>query len=98
MKRIIVLIMSLAIALSLLACSSDDVSVSKTGTNTGKTTVNSDSGSLKVKFIYVGPIGDGYTFVHDKGRLAVEAELGVETMYGISAWGRECEISCSEYD
>ena len=39
---------------------------------------------LKVGFIYVGPVGDhGWTYMHDKGRLAVEKELGdkVETMY-----------------
>ncbi|MEM9967351.1 MAG: BMP family ABC transporter substrate-binding protein [Pseudomonadota bacterium] len=38
----------------------------------------------KVGFVYVGPIGDGgWTYEHDKGRLAVEAALGdqVETVY-----------------
>jgi simple sugar transport system substrate-binding protein len=38
----------------------------------------------KVGFIYVGPIGDGgWTYEHDKGRLAVEAKFGdaVETVY-----------------
>jgi simple sugar transport system substrate-binding protein len=38
----------------------------------------------KVGFIYVGPIGDGgWTYEHDKGRLAVEAAFGdkVETVY-----------------
>ncbi|MEJ6399082.1 BMP family ABC transporter substrate-binding protein [Yoonia sp. 208BN28-4] len=38
----------------------------------------------KVGFVYVGPIGDGgWTYEHDKGRLAVEAEFGdsVETIY-----------------
>ncbi len=38
----------------------------------------------KVGFIYVGPIGDGgWTYEHDKGRLAVEAHFGdaVETTY-----------------
>ncbi|HAW49225.1 MAG TPA: BMP family ABC transporter substrate-binding protein [Roseovarius sp.] len=38
----------------------------------------------KVGFIYVGPIGDGgWTYEHDKGRLAVEAHFGdqVETIY-----------------
>ena len=38
----------------------------------------------KVGFIYVGPIGDGgWTFEHDKGRLAVESHFGdaVETVY-----------------
>lgn len=39
---------------------------------------------LKVGFIYVGPIGDhGWSYQHDQGRLAIEAELGdaVETFY-----------------
>ena len=39
---------------------------------------------LKVGFIYVGPIGDhGWTYMHDKGRLAVEKAFGdkVETTY-----------------
>ena len=39
---------------------------------------------LKVGFIYIGPIGDhGWTYAHDQGRLALEAELGdmVETVY-----------------
>jgi simple sugar transport system substrate-binding protein len=38
----------------------------------------------KVGFIYVGPVGDGgWTFTHDQGRLAVEAEFGdaVETVF-----------------
>lgn len=37
---------------------------------------------VKVGFIYVGPIGDGgYTYAHDLGRLYLEEELGVETIY-----------------
>lgn len=39
---------------------------------------------LKVGFIYVGPVGDfGWTYEHDQGRQAVEAEFGdaVETTY-----------------
>ncbi|MDP6969897.1 MAG: BMP family ABC transporter substrate-binding protein [Gammaproteobacteria bacterium] len=39
---------------------------------------------LKVGFIYIGPPGDhGWTYQHDQGRKAVEAELGdqVETVY-----------------
>ncbi len=40
--------------------------------------------TTKVGFVYVGPVGDGgWTYEHDKGRLAVEAEFGdaVETTY-----------------
>jgi simple sugar transport system substrate-binding protein len=39
---------------------------------------------VKVGFVYVGPVGDGgWTYEHDKGRQAVEAEFGdkVETVY-----------------
>ncbi|MDP6191146.1 MAG: BMP family ABC transporter substrate-binding protein, partial [Gammaproteobacteria bacterium] len=39
---------------------------------------------LKVGFIYIGPPGDhGWTYQHDQGRKAVEAQLGdqVETVY-----------------
>jgi len=39
---------------------------------------------LKVGFVYVGPIGDGgWTYQHEQGRLAVEAEFGdaVETVF-----------------
>ena len=36
---------------------------------------------LKVAFLYVGPIGDlGYSYAHDQGRLALEAE-GISTTY-----------------
>ncbi len=41
-------------------------------------------GPVKVGFIYVGPVGDGgWTYEHDQGRKAVEAEFGdkVETVY-----------------
>ena len=40
--------------------------------------------SVKAGFIYVGPIGDGgWTYQHDQGRLALEAEFGdrVETVF-----------------
>ncbi|HGG04238.1 MAG TPA: BMP family ABC transporter substrate-binding protein [Aliiroseovarius sp.] len=39
---------------------------------------------VKVGFIYVGPVGDGgWTYQHDQGRQAIEAEFGdqVETVY-----------------
>jgi basic membrane protein A len=37
---------------------------------------------LKMGFVYIGPVGDGgWTFEHDKGRLAAEKELGIETTF-----------------
>ena len=41
-----------------------------------------DKKSLKVAFVYVGPIGDlGWTYAHDQGRLAVEELPDVETVF-----------------
>ena len=52
---------------------------------------------LKVGFIYVGPIGDhGWTYMHDKSRLAVEKAFGdkVETVYLESVkYGPDAEIA-----
>ena len=37
---------------------------------------------LKAAFVYVAPIGDlGWTWAHEQGRLMLEEELGVETVY-----------------
>ncbi|SEQ49162.1 BMP family ABC transporter substrate-binding protein [Thalassovita taeanensis] len=44
----------------------------------------SHGGKTKVGFVFVGPVGDGgWTYEHNKGRLAVEAEFGdkVETVF-----------------
>lgn len=48
------------------------------------TTGASAADKTKVGFVYVGPVGDGgWTYEHDQGRKAVEAEFGdkVETVY-----------------
>jgi simple sugar transport system substrate-binding protein len=38
-----------------------------------------EAGPLKVAFAYVGPVGDaGWTFAHDNGRKAIEAEFGAK--------------------
>ncbi|MBU5485377.1 BMP family ABC transporter substrate-binding protein [Clostridium sp. MSJ-11] len=43
---------------------------------------NKDKNEIKVGFIYVGPTTDGgYTYTHDQGRLYLEKELNVPTMY-----------------
>lgn len=40
------------------------------------------SDEMTVGFIYVGPIGDGgWTYSHDQGRLYLEEQLGVKTLY-----------------
>lgn len=48
---------------------------------------------MVVGFIYVGPIGDGgWSYAHDQGRLYLEKELGVKTLYQESVpETQECE-------
>jgi len=42
----------------------------------------SASDEFTVGFIFVGPIGDGgWTYAHNEGRLALEEQLGVKTLY-----------------
>ena len=50
----------------------------------GFATSSVDNPHITVGFVYVGPIGDhGWTYMHDKGRLAIEEEFGdmVKTVY-----------------
>jgi basic membrane protein A len=51
---------------------------------TGLATAAMAEDPLKIGFVYIGPVGDGgWTYQHDQGRLAVEAEFGdrVETIF-----------------
>ncbi|MEJ7839384.1 MAG: BMP family ABC transporter substrate-binding protein [Thermomicrobiales bacterium] len=51
-------------------------------TKLGGRSVSAQDAAFKAAFIYVGPIGDGgYTFAHDQGRLALEANTGITTAY-----------------
>ncbi len=50
----------------------------------GLSTAGFADDKTKVGFVYVGPVGDGgWTFTHDQGRKAIEAEFGdaVETVF-----------------
>lgn len=91
MKKIIGLLLILVLSLSLVACSTSNPKqdAKQDASNMEDTQKQGENRSeqkpLKVGFIYVGPIGDGgYTYAHDQGRLAVEKELGLETIYAES--------------
>ena len=76
----------MAAAMLLTGCSggnsSSDSSASGSSSaesGTDSTAANTD---IKVGFVYIGSINDGgYTQAHDKGRLAIEEQLGVKTAY-----------------
>ena len=70
MKKFLLVILSLTLMLSLVGCGSDeDVETPK-------------EEELTVGFIFVGPIGDGgWTYAHNEGRLYLEENLNVKTIY-----------------
>src|SRR6056297_814849 len=69
MKKIFIIVLAVALIFSLAGCS-------------GEEAPSDNSEEMVVGFIYVGPIGDGgYTYAHDQGRLYLEDNLDVETIY-----------------
>ncbi len=75
-RRLSLRLLTLAAAMSLLACSPK----SETGTVAATTPAvvpAAGAGPLKIGFVYVGPVGDaGWTFAHDLARKAIEKEFG----------------------
>lgn len=66
MKKLVSVLLVLTLVLSLAACGEKEVKPE----------------DVTVGFIYVGPIGDGgWTYAHNEGRLFLEQELGVKTIY-----------------
>ena len=48
---------------------------------------------FRAAFIYVGPIGDGgYTYAHDQGRLALEANTGIKTAYSENVFEVQADV------
>lgn len=67
MKKLVCVLMVLTLALGMFTVASAEAGIAKE--------------DIKVGFIYGSAIGDeGYTYTHNRGRLALE-EMGIETMY-----------------
>ncbi|MEA1975762.1 MAG: BMP family ABC transporter substrate-binding protein [Bacillota bacterium] len=67
-KLLVILLVTSLIMASFIGCSVKEEEESKE--------------QITVGFIYVGPIGDGgYTYAHDQGRLFLEENLDVKTIY-----------------
>ncbi|GAA0180667.1 BMP family ABC transporter substrate-binding protein [Clostridium sediminicola] len=82
MKKITALLIAMVMALGVLltGCGSSNTK-NNTSNNTGEK-VQDEKKTVKVGFVYVGPIGDGgWTDAHNNGRLYLEEQLGVETIY-----------------
>ena len=86
MKKITVVLLILTMVLAMTACGKDassDTYVSENGTESGSGEAEvTNASDVTVGFIFVGPVGDGgWSFSHNEGRLALENELGVKTLY-----------------
>lgn len=88
MKKILALLLAMMLLVSLTACgassdqSAEPATDNTASENTPATEEETPAEDMVVGFIYVGPIGDGgYTFAHDQGRLYLEEQLGVKTIY-----------------
>lgn len=86
MKKLVSLLLALTLVLALAGCGNkpaiEEPSTDNTSTETNTETITIAPEDMIVGFIYVGPIGDGgYTFAHDQGRLYLEEQLGVKTIY-----------------
>jgi basic membrane protein A and related proteins len=71
------------------------LTVALAGCSTKAADASSGSKDKKVKvgFIYVGPANDGgYSYAHNQGRLQVEKELGVETIFRESVKEDKAEV------
>lgn len=97
MKKIVITMLAAIMALSMVlsGCSKEKedttpktdeattaADVAATDATEAPATNTVAAADMVVGFIYVGPIGDGgFTYAHDQGRLAIEKELGVKTIY-----------------
>ncbi len=88
MKKITALLLMLTMVLMMSACGNDapaDQATTETGAGaneTAQTEDAADASDVTVGFILVGPVGDGgWSYSHNEGRLALEQELGVKTLY-----------------
>jgi basic membrane protein A len=92
MKKLMSMLMVLVLTLALSACGNKTATedtydpmapVETTESTEGDTTpAGADNSDVTVGFIFVGPIGDGgWTYAHNEGRLYLEEQLGVKTIY-----------------
>lgn len=83
MKKLIALLVTVALLTALVACGKTDTPKDTSPENsTDSQTKGIAKEDIIAGFIYIGPIGDGgYTYAHDQGRLYLEEELGVKTIY-----------------
>lgn len=83
MKKFLALLLAFVLVFAMTGCSSSTPATQEAPAATAETaTTETTADDMIVGFIYVGPIGDGgWTYAHDEGRLYVEEQLGVKTIY-----------------
>ncbi len=77
------LVLVLVLSAILTGCGASE-EASEPSEQASQTEANQESSDkpMTVGFVFIGPVGDGgWTFAHNEGRLYVENELGVKTLY-----------------
>ncbi len=83
-KKALALLLAAGMAFATVGCggSAPAEEAAPAETPAAEATAGIPKEDIKVGFLYVGPIGDeGYSYAHNQGRLQLEEELGVETVY-----------------
>ena len=82
MKKLLTLVCALAVTAGLSGCGPKPAAEKAETKPAAEKDTAAAKTPVKMGFIYIGPIGDGgWSYEHDKGRLAVEEALGIETIY-----------------
>lgn len=82
MKRILAVLLISLLVLTGFGCAPKATETTEGATEAATEATSEAAEPLTVGFIYVGPIGDGgWSYAHDQGRLFLEQELGVKTLY-----------------
>ncbi len=77
MKKTLILLLSILMGISLMACSDSSGSLEQQDKKTSKSSVK----KVKVGFVYLGNLEDyGYAFNHNAGRIKLGEALGVQTV------------------
>lgn len=86
MKKIFAIILAITLlaqfAFTGCATKNEESKTATTEANNQEAAKGMAKEDIKVGFIYIGPVGDGgYTYAHNEGRLYLEEQLGVKTVF-----------------
>ncbi len=79
MKKVISIVLTFVLALSLVACGGSE-------TTQPETQLPEGDSNIKVGFVFIGDKNDGYTYAHYQGAMAMKEELGLTDNQIVIKW------------